>query len=103
MIEKTPGACKTVNFLMVSSQITYGMGYDYCSILHYSEGQGVASGCEIKPLRQFSCHINGKVITKIGQRVGLSETDIKEINFKVLIHVPFSVLSSTFHARLKKK
>ena len=80
LVETKPGACKTVNFRPVSSQITYGMGYDYCSILHYSEGQGVASGCEIKTKHRFKCLINGKVITQIGQRVGLSGTDIKEIN-----------------------
>ena len=80
LVERRQGACKTVNFALVLSQITYGIGYDYCSILHYSERQGVASGCEIKPIYPFNCLINGKVITKIGQRVGLSDKDIKEIN-----------------------
>ena len=82
LIDDGSGTCTNDNnYWKVSVQegTDYGIGYDYCSIMHYSEGSG---GCKIKPKHNFECIINGHRITEIGQRKGLSEKDIQGIKMR---------------------
>ena len=74
----SPNACKNYNYEMIMSQNDYGFEYDYCSILHYNEINSL--GCLITTKKPVNCLINGKNVNKIGQREGLSDQDIKEIN-----------------------
>ena len=57
--------------------------YDYCSIMHYHSNNGVEGGtkaCQMAPKNPFSCVIKNKIVTKLGELVGLSEMDIEGIN-----------------------
>ena len=47
-----------------------------CSIMHLPEG----GYCNIKAIVPVHCVIKGQIITRLGQTVGLSETDKIEIN-----------------------
>ena len=73
-----PNGCKNYNYKMIGSNYDYGLEYDYCSILHYTEFNEL--GCWITTKKPVNCLINGKTIHTIGQREGLSDQDIKEIN-----------------------
>ena len=73
--------CDDTNYKKLSSSkvVHYDVSYDYCSVLHYGSNQGY---CKITPKswKTVSCTIKGQPVTKIGQRIGLSEKDIEEIN-----------------------
>ena len=56
---------------------TYGFSYDYCSIMHYPARQ---DSCIMTPKYAISCTVQGQQITSLGLEVGLSETDIQELN-----------------------
>ena len=73
-----PDACENFAYTTIMSQNDYEFEYDYCSILHYNELNSI--GCLITTKKPVNCFINGKTIQKIGQREGLSDQDIKEIN-----------------------
>merc|ERR1712227_998219 len=73
--------CDDTNYKKLSSSkvVHYDVSYDYCSVLHYGSNQGY---CKITPKswKTVSCTIKGHPVTEIGQRIGLSEKDIEEIN-----------------------
>ena len=56
---------------------TYGYNYDYCSVMHYSAR---SSSCIMTPKQNISCTVQGQTVTYMGQRLGMSETDIQEVN-----------------------
>ena len=58
--------------------MTYGVGYDYCSVMHY--GPTNSFMCRIAPIHNFTCAVNGHTVDEVGQRYGLSELDIEEVN-----------------------
>ena len=72
--------CDDTNYKVLSSSgvVHYDVSYDYCSVLHYGE----YTQCKITPKswKTVSCKIKGQPVTEIGQRIGLSDKDIEEIN-----------------------
>ena len=70
--------------------LTYGVKYDYCSIMH---SQVMRDNCIILPKTdKFKCRINGKTSTSAGQRLGLSSLDMLEINKRYKCTGMFSFL-----------
>ena len=57
--------------------VDYDVSYDYCSVLHYGSGQGP---CKVPSRYKVDCTIKGQKVTNIGQRIGMSDKDIEEIN-----------------------
>ena len=78
--EDTPDACNDLNYADHEPEgvHTYDVGYDYCSVMHY--GSLNAIGCRLTPTHSVVCNVKGRHITEIGQRLGLSDLDIEEIN-----------------------
>ena len=72
-------ACQDVNYRDLDSRkvVHYDVSYDYCSVLHYGSGQGY---CKVSPRYKVDCTIKGQKVTDIGQRIGMSDKDIEEIN-----------------------
>jgi len=72
--------CDNTNYKILGSDevVHYDVSYDYCSVLHYGE----YTQCKITPKswKTVSCTIKGQPVTEIGQRIGLSDKDIEEIN-----------------------
>ena len=72
--------CDNTNYKILGSDevVHYDVSYDYCSVLHYGE----YTQCKITPKswKTVSCKIKGQPVTEIGQRIGLSDKDIEEIN-----------------------
>ena len=63
---------------------TYGLEYDYCSIMHYDMKTKLMPGtrpqtCIVMNKRPVRCNIKGKSVNYLGQRLGLSEKDIVTI------------------------
>ena len=56
---------------------TFGAEYDYCSVMHYGV---LDTACKITPIENVACRIKNQDVTKIGQRLGLSELDVTAIN-----------------------
>ena len=84
-IDATGKGCSTnVNFkpLKESEVVDFSQTYDFCSILHYPLGE-YPNICtlRLKKREQENCVVNDKSV-KIGQRLGLTDTDILEINRK---------------------
>ena len=79
-LEGKPDACNNSNYADHEPEgvHTYDVGYDYCSVMHYGEINGV--GCRLTPKHPITCSVKGQEITKIGQSLGLSNLDIVEIN-----------------------
>lgn len=68
---------------------TYNTPYDYCSVMHYPGAgwqslRGLKNYCGFRAKYAVSCVINTilgpRPITRMGQALGLSESDIKGIN-----------------------
>ena len=62
----------------------YGLRYDVCSIMHYGPRQ-LRPVCSLYPKHEVSCHVKTPEnvmshITTLGQRIGLSELDIRALN-----------------------
>ena len=79
MFRRRAKACQDVNYrdLDPGKVVDYDVSYDYCSVLHYGSGQGY---CKVSPRYRVECTIKGQKVTDIGQRIGMSDKDIEEIN-----------------------
>ena len=79
LLSGAPKACQDFNYDKHDAGLvlTYGIGYDYCSVMHYGQFD---SDCIMTPKHTVSCTVKGQKVTQIGQRIGLSEKDIEEIN-----------------------
>ena len=79
LLSGAPKACQDFNYNKHDAGLvlTYGIGYDYCSVMHYGQFD---SDCIMTPKHAVSCTVKGQTVTEIGQRIGLSEKDIQEIN-----------------------
>ena len=80
-VTKCPLTNINVRQWLSSATTDYHLGYDFCSIMHYSKYEGP---CKFTPKQKVSCHImtqdNVFNINEIGQRTGLSDLDIKVLN-----------------------
>jgi len=72
-------ACQDNNYRILDARevVHYNVSYDYCSVLHYASRQG---SCKVSPRNKVDCTIKGQKVTDIGQRIGMSDKDIEEIN-----------------------
>ena len=79
LLSGAPKACQDFNYDKHDAGLvlTYGIDYDYCSVMHYGQFD---SDCIMTPKHAVSCTVKGQKVTQIGQRIGLSELDIEEIN-----------------------
>ena len=79
LLSGAPKACQDFNYDKHDAGLvlTYGIGYDYCSVMHYGQFD---SDCIMTAKHAVSCTVKGQTVTQIGQRIGLSELDIEEIN-----------------------
>ena len=79
LLSGAPKACQDFNYDKHDAGLvlTYGIGYDYCSVMHYGQFD---SDCIMTPKHAVSCTVKGQKVTQIGQRIGLGEKDIEEIN-----------------------
>ena len=70
--------CTTKNYFKFPSSIsnTFGLPYDYCSIMHYSN---IPINCQLVPRENVECNIKGEDSDTIGQRKGLSPLDKETI------------------------
>lgn len=68
-------ADKMINFERNAKDETFGVNYDYGSVLHYSSTAFSRNG---KPTIESKGNAESK--QKMGQRVGLSSSDIKKLN-----------------------
>ena len=72
-------ACSAIPILWADEKATtYGLEYDYCSIMHYGDDNQFVENrpdCRAWPMGKVACNIKGRTVTWLGQRIGLSEKD----------------------------